>query len=253
MTILAYTENSIPGTVSERLELAARENLALEVANEGNFSIELYQGFQIVSAIAYRMHDFHPIHSDRTHREQAFPHVRETIEIAAKLNVPRIVTVCGFGYELADNPFERCLDFFSSLAPYAKAAGVKIMIEPLSPLRVGVMTDPEEIARLIDMLNEPSVFSIMLDTGHLVDSGIELNSFFANWNRPVEEIQLKGPRSSPPNPTMPVKQWLEALPQPPAVISPEHRQPTTVEDLVHLVNVLRTQLVGWVEVRNPTD
>ncbi|MFB2978840.1 sugar phosphate isomerase/epimerase family protein [Microseira sp. BLCC-F43] len=244
MTILAYTENSIPGTLSERLQLAARENLALEVGNEGNFPLELYREYQIVSVIAYRMHDFHPIHSDRIRRDQAFPHVRETIEIAAKLNVPRIVTVCGFGYELADRPFERCWDFFSSLTPQAKAAGVKITIEPLSPLRVGVMTDPEEIARLIDMLNEPNVFSIVLDTGHLVDSGIELNTFFANWKRPVEEIQLKGPRSSPPSPTMPVKQWLEALPQPPAVISPEHRQPTTVEELVHLVGVLRNQLLG---------
>ena len=245
MTILAYNEMSIPGSVSERLELGFRENLALEIANEGNFSVELYQKYNIVSVIAYRMHDFHPIHSDRTHREQAFPHVQETIEIAAKLNVPRIVTVCGFGYELADRPFERCLDFFTSLAPQAKAAGVKIMIEPLSPLRVGAMTDPEEIARLIDMLNEPSVFSIMLDTGHLVDSGIELNSFFANWKRPVEEIQLKGPRSSPPSPTMPVKQWLEALLQLPAVICPEHRQPTTVQDLVHLVGVLRNELSGF--------
>ena len=247
MTILAYTENSIPGTVSERLQLAARENLALEVANEGNFPIELYRDYQIVSVIAYMMHDFHPIHSDRTIRDQAFPHVRETIEIAALLNVPRIVTVCGFGYELADRPFEICFDFFSSLAPIAKAAGVKITIEPLSPLRVGVMTDPEEIARLIDTLNEPSVFSIILDTGHLVDSGIELNSFFANWKRPVEEIQLKGPRSSPPSPTMPVREWLEAFPQLPAAISPEHRQATTVEDLVHLVGVLRNQLVGLID------
>lgn len=242
MTILAYNEMSIPGTVSERLELAVRENLALEVANIGNFSVEFYREYNVVSVIAYRMHDYHPIHSDRSCREAAFPHVQETIEIAAKLNVPRIVTVCGFGYELADRPFERCLDFFSSFAAQAKAAGVKIMIEPLSPLRVGAMTDPEEIARLIDILNEPSVFSIMLDTGHLVDSGIELNSFFANWKRPVEEIQLKGPRSSPPSPKMPVRQWLDALPHPPAVICPEHRLPTTVEDLGHLVAVLKQEL-----------
>ncbi len=46
---------------------------------------------------------------------------------------------------------------------------------------------------------------------------------------------------------MPVREWLEALPQLPAAISPEHRQATTVEDLVHLVGVLRNQLVGLID------
>jgi Xylose isomerase-like TIM barrel len=237
--ILTYNETSIPGSSSERLQLAVRENLALEVANEGNFPLELYQPYRISAVQAFAMHDFHPIHRDRNIQQEAVRHVRDTIEVAAQLNVPRIVTVCGFGYELADHPFERCLDFFSSFAEQAKAAGIRIMIEHLSPLRVGAMTDPEEIARLVEMLNDPSVFSIMLDTGHLVDTGIELDSFFANWNRPIEELQLKGPRSAPPSPEMPVKRWLEALPALPAVVCVEHRQPTTEAALVELVGALR--------------
>ncbi|WP_199321167.1 sugar phosphate isomerase/epimerase [Microcoleus sp. FACHB-831] len=199
--------------MSERLELANRENLALEVANKGNFEVELYRHCRISALQAYAMHEFHPIHRDRDRREEAFRHVKETLEIAAILNVPRIVTVCGFGYDLVDSPFERCLEFFASLAIAAKALGVRIMIEPLSPKRAGALTHPDDIARMVEILDDPSVFSIMLDTGHLLDSGIELDSFFRSWNRPIEELQLKGLLSAPPPISMPVETWLECLPQ----------------------------------------
>lgn len=242
--LLAYNETSIPGTtLSERLKLAKEENLALEVANQGNFDFEVYRDFTIATVQAYAMHDFHPLHPNSQIRDEAFRHVRETLEIAAKLQVPHIVTVCGFGYDLVDRPFDRCFDFFSSLIPVAKAAGVRIAIEPLSPLRSGAMRHPDEIVGLVEMLNEPSVFSILLDTGHLVDSGIELNSFFASWNRSIAELQLKGPRSAPPSPAMPVVQWLKALPELPALICPEHRQAILEPDFRELVKGLRSHLV----------
>lgn len=241
--VLAYNESSIPGTsLSERLELANRENLALEVANKGNFEFKLYYNCNISALQAYAMHDFHPIHSDRDRRQEAFRHLKETLELAAILNVPRIVTVCGFGYDLVDSPFERCLEFFASLAIAAKALGVRIMIEPLSPKRAGALTHPDDIARMVEILDEPSVFSIMLDTGHLLDSGIELDSFFQSWNRPIEELQLKGSLSAPPPTSMPLKTWLECLPQLPAVICVEHRQPISLDNFAEVVKALR-QLV----------
>ncbi|MEB3180650.1 MAG: TIM barrel protein [Nostocaceae cyanobacterium] len=240
--ILAYDENSLPAaTLPEKLHLAAQEKLALEIANKGNLDIEIYRqaGIPIVSVQAYAMHEFHPLHPDSYHRQQAWYHVRETLEIAAKLNVPRIVTVCGFGFDLIDNPWERSLDFFASLVVPAKAAGVQIMIEPLSPRRVGALTNPREIVNLIEMLDEPEVFSLVLDTGHLIDSGYDLDTFFDNWNYPIAELQLKGALSTPPNPNMPVKSWLEALGQLPKVVCIEHRQPICLQDFKHLVMVLR--------------
>lgn len=201
--------------------------------------ITIYRRCRISALQAYAMHEFHPIHRDRDRREQAFLHVKETLELAAILNVPRIVTVCGFGYDLVDSPFERCLEFFASLAIAAKSLGVRIMIEPLSPKRAGARTHPDDIARMVEILDDPSVFSIMLDTGHLLDSGIELNSFFRSWKRPIEELQLKGLLSAPPPISMPIKGWLECLPQLPAAICVEHRQPISLDDFTQLVNALR--------------
>lgn len=243
--ILAYDENSLPAnTWAEKLHLAAKENLALEIANTGNLDISIYQrsGIPVVSVQAYAMHEFHPLHRDISHRQQAWQHVRETLQIAAQLNVLRIITVCGFGFDLIDNPFERALDFFASLVIPAKEVGVQIMIEPLSPRRVGVLTNPREIVRLIEIIDEPEVFSLVLDTGHLIDSGYDLDTFFLNWNYPIAELQLKGALSTPPNVNMPVKAWLEALEQLPKVVCVEHRQPISLQDFEQLMMVLRDSI-----------
>ena len=235
--MLAYNESSIPGTsLSERLSLALAKNLALEVANTGNFPVELYQGLPVVTVQAYRMHEFHPLHPEVEVRQAAFDHVQETLELAARLNAPRILTVCGFGYEIVDRPFECCLDFFASLVERAKLLGVRMMIEPLSPLRAGAFTDPKQVAQLVEMLNEPSVFGLAIDTGHLLDSGVNLNDFFNSWQYPIEELQLKGARSTPPDPAMPVKVWLQKLPRIPSVICIEHRQLISLANFIALVN-----------------
>lgn len=126
-SVLAYNESSLPAaSFSERLQLVLQEGLTLEVANQGNFPTAQYHeiGVGIASVQAYDMHEFHPLHRDRERRIAAVRHVHETLELAAKLNVPRIVTVCGFGYELADRPFERCLDFFGAFVVRAKELGV---------------------------------------------------------------------------------------------------------------------------------
>lgn len=243
--LLAYNEDSLPfASPDERLSSLIQTGLALEVANRGDFPLEQYQqyqqlGVQISALQAYAMHEFHPLHRDRAHRQEAIYHVEATLELAAKLQVPRIVTVCGFGQEVADQPFERCLEFFQAFTDRAKALGVRLMIEPLSPRRAAAMTDPGEIARLVQELAEPEVFTMLLDTGHLLDSGFELNEFFTHWQHPIEELQLKGPLSAPPSPQMPVQQWVSQLPSLPAVVCVEHRQPITPTAWAELVTALQ--------------
>ncbi|MFB2936027.1 sugar phosphate isomerase/epimerase family protein [Aerosakkonemataceae cyanobacterium BLCC-F154] len=247
--MLAYNESSIPGTtLAERLSLALAENLALEVANTSDCQVELYQGLKVVTVQAYKMHEFHPLHPETAVRQAAFSHVQETLELAARLNAPRILTVCGFGFEIIDRPLECCLEFFHSLVPIAKSLGIRMMIEPLSPLRAGAFTDPKDpkdVIKLMAMLNEPSVFGLAIDTGHLLDSGINLNDFFLNWQFPIEELQLKGARSTPPDPTIPLTVWLENLPQIPNVICVEHRQSISLPNFRELINwVRRSQLAN---------
>lgn len=239
---IAYTEASLPSSPQlERFAALQRWGLALEIANCGAVPIEDYQqaGIPIAAVQAYLMHDFHPLHPDPEHRRQAIPHVKETLALAAQLSAPRIVTVCGFGHQLADAPFERSLEFFASLAGSAKALGVRIMIEPLSPKRLGAMTHPEEIARLVNSLNQPDVFSILLDTGHLLDSGLELNEFFASWPYAIEELQLKGRNSAPPDQTMPITDWLDVMHPPPSVVCIEHRQAVTWEKFEEITRWLQ--------------
>ncbi|MBD1931667.1 MULTISPECIES: hypothetical protein [Cyanophyceae] len=82
--ILASDEISIPGkSLSERIELAKRENLALEVANTGNFPVELYRQCQISVVQAYAR--------DRYQLQEAF-RVQETASATrAWLNPPKLI------------------------------------------------------------------------------------------------------------------------------------------------------------------
>jgi hypothetical protein len=238
LPILAYTEDSLPqSTQANRFAATQQHNLALEVANRGDFSLEPYQtaGMPITTMQAYLMHEFHPLHPDADHRRQAVQHVESTLELAARLDAPRILTVCGFGHELADSPFERALDFFDQLANDAKQRGIEILIEPLSPKRAGALTYPNDVVRLLKTLDQPQVFALALDTGHLLDSGFELDQFFRHWNFPIRELQLKGKGSFPPDSTLPLAQWLQSLPQLPDVLCVEHRQPVSMEKFEQIV------------------
>lgn len=239
---IAYNEDSLPAASQlERFAAVKQWGLALEIANHGTVSIENYQqgGISISAVQAYLMHDFHPLHLDPEHRHQAIVHVEDTLSLAAQLNAPRIITVCGFGHDLADCPFERSIEFFSRFVNRAKTLGVRIMIEPLSPKRLGAMAHPDEIVQLVNGLNQPKVFSIVLDTGHLLDSGFVLDDFFSTWQHPIEELQLKGRSSAPPDVPLPVANWLEAMQTQPRVICVEHRQPVTWKDFAAIAKWLQ--------------
>jgi len=98
---LAYVETSLPAvSQAERLAAIQHWGIALEVANWGEVSVEEYQSARIpIAAVqAYQMHEFHPLHRDPQYRYQGLLHVRDTLELTAQLDTPRIVTVCGFGH-----------------------------------------------------------------------------------------------------------------------------------------------------------
>lgn len=244
--VLSYNENSLPGSSqAEQIQFAKEYNLALEIANDGRLRSETYQNssLQITAVQAYLMHEFHPLHPEHFYRQQAYVHLRQTLELAARLAAPRVVSVCGFGQQIADCPFERSFDLFSSLVPVAESLGVRIMIEPLSPQRAAAMTDPQEIAKLIGALDRPDIFSLVLDTGHLMDSGFRLDTFFRSWVCSIEELQLKGMASAPPSSDWSIISWLKSLPSLPPVVCVEHRQPIERQDCEALVKTLQQSLV----------
>lgn len=238
---LAYVEHCLPGTrAEERLALAGRLGLALEVANRDGLDRGLLRrrGLPITTVQAYGLHDDHPLAGSAERTRAADLHVRETIELAVELGAPRVLTVCGFGPARCAAPAERCLEFFGALAPFARDRGVRILIERLSRRRAGAMTERGELEALLAALDAPDVFALALDTGHLLDDGLDPGAALAGWRAPVEEIQLRGADSRAPQPHLPWRTWLAALTAAPAVVAIEHRESITVAAFEILIREL---------------
>jgi hypothetical protein len=241
---LAYCARSLALPDDEVMRFAREQDLALELADDGKLDAAAWKasGIEVATVQAWWLHEAHPLHPDPLLRERATARIQETLALTVRLGAPRMLGVCGFGDDVADRPFERSLDFFATLTQPARDAGITVLLEPLSPRRCSAMWDPAEIVRLYDALDAPDVFELCLDTGHLVDSGIDLEPFFAAFGRPVAEIQLKGPLSAPPDPSMPVERFAASLPAPPAVLSFEHNVPCAAADgPVRLVAALRAR------------
>jgi len=234
---LAYCARSLAVPDDRVREIAVTWDLALELADDGHLDEAFWRraGVPLATVQAWWLHEAHPIHPDPLLRERAAARILETLELAERLRAPRMLGVCGFGDDVADRPFERCVDFFALLTSRARDAGLIVLLEPLSPRRCSAMWDPAEIVRLATVLDAPDVFRLCLDTGHLMDSGFELDAFFDDFDTAVDEVQLKGPLSEPPMPSMSVGRWLAALPGETAVLSVEHNvapPPGHVEDLI---------------------
>ena len=175
----------------------------------------LRRGITIPTLQAFEMHDLHPLHPDASRRREARAYVRETIDAAAESGVPRVLTACGFGEAACADPFESCTAFYEDVGQHARARGVRILVELLSPRRAPAMTDPTELARLLDTLNADT-FSIALD--HLADAGLELDDALSCFPGRVEELQLRGPRATPPPTDFPLASTLRRFGTTPAVV-----------------------------------
>lgn len=243
--ILAYTEHNLPAaTPAERFELARGHGLALEVAHKDDDRAQRARdaGLSIATLQAWRLHEVHPIHPDKQVRGEAYEHLRRTIELAAKLGVPRVIAVAGYGSTICADPFAEARAFFRFLAPVARENKVRVLLEPLSPLRCAALTAPMVLAQLLEELGSPDVFGCAIDTGHVIDSGREVGEYLERWPRGVEELQLKDKGSSPPGVDAPLARWLRKLKAAPEVVCVEHRLPIEVQELATLLRHLRAEL-----------
>lgn len=107
------------------------------------------------------------------------PDTIRSIEVAGLLGVRNLVVhpLHHFVYAgHAQEIFEKNMEFYRSLIPYAEAAGVKISLENMwqrDPIRKYIvddtLADPAEMNAYIDELNSFSpVFNACLDIGHVV-------------------------------------------------------------------------------------
>jgi sugar phosphate isomerase/epimerase len=248
---LGWAESCLPAgegdaalVLERRFALARVARVALEAEHRAGFDPEPYQrsGLEVVALQAWEMHRWHPLSPDAEGRARARAHALATLDVAARLGCPRTVMICGYGPALADRPFERCLDFYSALGPAARDRGVRLLIEPLSPLRVGVMNDPAEVSALVEALasdlGDPKVFGLVLDTGHLLDGGRDIEHELDACRSRVELLQLRGAGSYAPPTDWPVARWLALLPGLGA-LTVEHRQPLSRGGFYRLAALLR--------------
>jgi sugar phosphate isomerase/epimerase len=253
---LGWAESCLPAgdgepalVLERRFALARAAGVALEAEHRAGFDPRSYRrsGLEVVALQAWEMHHWHPLSPVAEGRARAHAHALATLDIAVLLDCPRAVMICGYGHALADRPFERCLEFYSALGPAARERGVRVLIEPLSPLRVAVMNDTAEVAALVDALGrelgDPSVFGMVLDTGHLLDGGRDVERELRSCGAQVELLQLRGAGSYAPPIDWPVARWLALLPGLRA-LTVEHRQPLSREGFSRLAASLREVVYG---------
>ena len=243
--VLSYVEEWLPGaSTAERIALAQRHGLALEIADRPGFAWEELARTRVpvVTLQAYGMHELHPLHPDLARRAAAAEYVRAVLERAARHGIPRVLTACGFDPCITDRAAERCLDFFAGLAPRARALGVRILIEPLSPRRASAMSSPAAVAELLRALAAPEIFAAALDSGHLWDAGLDPAAVLERFEPPLEELQLRGPDSAPPPADLPLRDWLLRARSRPSIVCIEHRTALAEPALARLIAHLRRDL-----------
>jgi len=241
---LAYVEHALPGDARQRLELAQRLGLALEVADRPETELEgiASSGLAVATIQAWRMHEVHPLRPDSRARVEALDVVEHAMDVATRLGAKRVLTVCGFGQEPVDAPFERSLEFFLALAPRARERGLSILIEPLSPLRAAHMTSLDDQLRLMAALAGEGCFATAFDTGHLVDGGHDPATVLTAWPHPIAELQLRAAASEAPSEATPLEGWIAALPASTQVVAIEHHRPLDPRVLERLIARVRAAL-----------
>ena len=127
-----------------------------------------------------------PFSSTEEYTDRIIPELPRIIEFAAAVGAKVIVV-----HPIQDKPyfsnkkelFERNIEFYSSLAPYAKKFGIKIGLENMWMRRPvsnyiddSIYADPHELAEAYDILSDPEAFTVCLDLGHVALCGRDPSS-----------------------------------------------------------------------------
>ncbi len=142
--------------------------------------------------------------SDAGKRKAALDDNRKAIDEAAELGAPMIVLVCGADpNQSLEDSRKQIRDGIAAVLPEAKAAGIKLAIEPLHPMYADTRSAINTLAQANDMaeeLNSPLV-GVAADVYHLWwDPALEQeikrcgknNNLFAfhicDWNVPTSDF-----------------------------------------------------------------
>jgi sugar phosphate isomerase/epimerase len=164
---------------------------------------------------------------DAAKRKAALDDNKRAIEEAAALGAPLIVLVCGAEPEQSlEESRKQIRDGIAAVIPYAKAAGVRLAIEPLHPMYADTRSAINTLAQANDMaieLNSPAV-GVAVDVYHLWwDPTLEQeihrcgknSHLFAfhicDWNVPTTDfLNDRGLMGEGCIPVRKIRSWVEA-------------------------------------------
>lgn len=132
---------------------------------------------------------------------------RRLIDMAAELGAASLVTLTGGlpeGDHDLDGARKRAFDRLAELAPHARAAGVRLALEPLHPMVCGfrsVICSVSEANDWLDQLDAPDVFGIAIDSyavwwegglaGEIERAGERIaNVHISDWLRDTSDVRL---------------------------------------------------------------
>ena len=111
------------------------------------------------------------------------PMIPDIMEFSGMLGIPNVVVhpiMRGYYYDDKEKMFEENVNFYNSIAHYAKDNGVRIALENMWQRHrvtgyIGdcIGADPHELVSLYEALDDKDAFTICLDIGHTALSGRE--------------------------------------------------------------------------------
>jgi sugar phosphate isomerase/epimerase len=211
-----FSSSGVKGITVWRDALAGRN-----IKQTGNMLSD--SGLQVVSLCRG---GFFPA-KDESKRKEALNDNRKAIAEAAELGAPMIVLVCGADpTQSLEDSRKQIHDGIAAVLPEAKAAGVKLAIEPLHPMYADTRSAINTLAQANDMaeeLNSPIV-GVAVDVYHLWwDPSLEVeikrcgknNHLFAfhicDWHVPTTDFLWdRGLMGEGCIPVRKIRSWVEA-------------------------------------------
>lgn len=124
---------------------------------------------------------------DAAGRQRAFDDNRQAIDQAAEIGAPLVVLVCG---AVAGMPLEEArkqiADGIAAVLPHARAAGVKLSIEPLHPQYAADRS-------AVNTMAQARRICAQVNDSRRADVGIAVDAYHVWWDDTLEsELQLAG-------------------------------------------------------------
>lgn len=188
---LGFVDTCLRGGLEEKLALAEREGLWIEIAHTGSekSAVSVFENYDVpVKTVqAYLLHRLHWLSPDRAVRKAAEHHVLDTIGFAEKAGAQSVLTVPTYGFTQLTQAKEECMKNYRRIL---KETSLNILVEQLSPVRTSFLPSPADIAKLISETGHERL-KMVVDTLHLRDSGFELHDTTVKYSDLIWEIHLR--------------------------------------------------------------